>query len=134
MERGEGPNPANAPDGLVISPDGGRLQDRRRERGERWREYKAAVVYRATRERDAHTAVRADPRPAPHWKCTASCECVESAEKTYSDPAPEVKSFTATTDDIERFPGQVELEARRRGTMEADTLAVIGDQERAACA
>ncbi len=128
MERGEGPKaPANAPDVLVISPDGGRLQDRRREPGERWCEYKAAVVYRVTRDEGARTGLRPDPQLAPHWKYTASCERVESGEKTYSDPAPEVKTFTATTNDIERFPGQVELEARRRGIMEADTVAVIGD-------
>ncbi len=120
--------PANAPDLLVISPDGGRLQDRRREPGERWCEYKAAVVYRATREGDARTGLRPDPQPAPQWRYTPSCGRVKSPEKkTYSDPVPEVKTFTATTKSIERFPEQVELEARRRGIMEADTVAVIGD-------
>lgn len=121
-------SPKNAPDLLVISPDGGRLQDRRRETGERWCEYKAAVVYRATREGDARTGLRPDPQPAPHWRYTPSCGRVKSPEKkTYSDPAPEVKTFTATTENIERFPEQVELEARRRGIMEANTVAMIGD-------
>lgn len=120
--------PKNAPDLLVISPDGGRLQDRRRKTGERWCEYKAAVVYRATREGDACTGLRLDPQPAPHWRYTPSCGRVKSPEKkTYSDPAPDVKTFTATTENIERFPEQVELEARRRGLMEADTVVVIGD-------
>jgi len=35
--------PANPPDLLVISPDGGRIQDRSRPAGDRWCEYKAAV-------------------------------------------------------------------------------------------
>ena len=128
MNEGRPPEvPKNAPDLLVISPDGGRMQDRRREPGERWCEYKAAVVYRATRDDDARTGLRPDPQPAPHWRYTPSCGRFESGEKTYSDPAPDVKTFTATTESIERFPEQVELEARRRGIMEADTVAVVGD-------
>jgi hypothetical protein len=128
MLMGEGPaGPANPPDLLVISPDGGRIQDRRREAGERWCEYKAAVLYRAAREGDERTGLRSDPQPAPHWRYTPSCGRVASGEKTYTDPEPEMKTFTATTNNIERFPDQVELEARRRGIMEADTVAVVGD-------
>ena len=128
MLMGEGPaGPANPPDLLVISPDGGRLQDRRREAGERWCEYKATVLYRAAREGDERTGLRPDPQPTPHWRYTPSCGRVASGEKAYTDPEPEMKTFTATTNNIERFPDQVELEARRRGIMEADTVAVVGD-------
>ena len=84
-------------------------------------------MYRATREVDARTGLRPDPQERPHWRYTPSCGRVGSGEKTYSDPAPDVKTFTATTESIERFPEQVELEARRRGIMEAHTVAVIGD-------
>ena len=85
------------------------------------------MLYRAAREGDERTGLRSDPQPAPHWRYTPSCGRVGSGEKTYTDPEPEMKTFTATTNNIERFPDQVELEARRRGIMEADTVAVVGD-------
>jgi len=128
MLQGRGPSPpANLPDLLVVSPDNGRLQDRRRAPGERWCEYKEAVVYRAAREEGARTGLGRDPQPRPHWKYTASCVRVDLPNKTYHDPEPEVKTFVATTEKIDRFPLLVDLEARRRGLMEADTVAVIGD-------
>ena len=128
MQNGNGPKgPANPPDLLVISPDGGRLQDRRRPPGERWCEYKGAVVYRVTRDEAARTGLRPDPQPDPHWRYTASCRRLHLPNKTYHDPEPEIKTFVATTEKIDRFPRYVELEARRRGLMEADTVAVVGD-------
>jgi len=59
MLQGKPPRPAkNAPDLLVISPDGGRIQDRSRPAGDRWCEYKATVVYRVTREGRARDGTR----------------------------------------------------------------------------
>jgi hypothetical protein len=135
--------PANPPDLLVCSPpvgrnrrrsgrsgDGGRIQDRSRPPGDRWCEYKAAVVYRVERETGAREGARPDPEPAPHWRYAAGKDGfarVESGEKTYSDPEPETKTFTASTEGVERFPLHVELEARRRGLMEARTVCFVGD-------
>lgn len=128
MQGGDGPTPpANPPDLLVVSPDGGRLQDRRRPTGERWCEYKAAVVYRVTRAGDARAGLRPDPQDEPHWRYTPACGRLAAGAKTYNDPEPEVKTFVATTEKIDRFPRYVELEAKRRGLIEADTVAVIGD-------
>lgn len=128
MLRGHPPKaPANPADLLVISPDGGRLQNRELPARERWCEYKAAVTYRVTREEPAREGLRCDPQPEPHWKYTATCERVAVPEKTYHDPEPEVKTFVATTETIERFPVYVELEATRRGLTEAHTVAVVGD-------
>jgi len=131
MLQGKPPRPAkNAPDLLVVSPDGGRIQDRSRPAGDRWCEYKATVVYRVTREGRVRDGTRPDPQDAPHWRYTATADGfarVASADKTYSDPTPETKTFTASTETVERFPLHVELEARRRGLMEADTVAVVGD-------
>lgn len=131
MLRGEGPKPpANPPDLLVTSPDGGRIQDRSRPAGDRWCEYKAAVVYRATREDAAREGARLDPQGEPHWRYRAGkdgFERVESRRKLYSDPEPEVKSFTASTETVERFPLTVELEAKRRGMLEAHTVCFVGD-------
>ena len=122
--------PANAPDLLVISPDGGRIQDRSRPVGERWCEYKAAVVYRVERDATAREGTRSDPQPAPHWRYCAGNDGfarVKVAEKTCHDPRPETKTFTASTETVERFPLHVELEAKRRGLMEAGTVCFIGD-------
>ncbi len=127
--------PANAPDLLVISPDNGRLQDRSRDAGERWCEYKAVVVYRATRPEEAREGERDDPEPMPHWRYVVSRGKAGSAykpvkderAKKYRDPEPETKTFVATTKTVERFPSYVEFEARRRGLMEAHTVAVVGD-------
>ena len=131
MLRGNPPAPpANAPDLLVISPDGGRIQDRSRPKGDRWCEYKAAVVYRVTRDEAAREGLRPDPQEEPHWRYAATADGfarVESGEKTCSDPAPETKTFTASTETVERFPLDVELEARRRGVMQAETVAFVGD-------
>jgi hypothetical protein len=131
MLSGSGPKgPANAPDLLVISPDGGRIQDRSRPAGDRWCEYKACVVYRATRDGVAREGTRPDPQLAPHWRYTVTADGfdrVASGDKTYSDPEPETKTFTASTETVERFPLHVELEARRRGLMGAATVAVVGD-------
>jgi hypothetical protein len=134
MLRGHSPAPpANAPDLLVISPDGGRIQDRSRAVGDRWCEYKAAVVYRVTRDEAAREGTRPDPQPALHWKHVAGrdgfARC-EAGSKLYHGPRPETKTFTASTETVERFPLQVELEARRRGLMEASTVCFVGDQER----
>ncbi len=118
MNEGRPPKPpANAPDVLVISPDGGRIQDRLRPVGDRWREYKAAVVYRVERDEAAREGTRPDPQPTPHWRYCAGNDGfarVKSGEKTYHDPRPETKTFTASTETVERFPLQVELEAKRR--------------------
>jgi hypothetical protein len=129
MMHGRAPEgPPNPPDLLVISADGARLQDRERPPGERWCEYKAAVLYRATREEDARDGERPDPQPRPHWKYTTVLgKRQKPGEKTCRDPEPEVKTFTATTRKIDRFPLIVELEARRRGLMRAKELAFIGD-------
>ncbi len=131
MNEGRPPKPpANAPDLLVISPDGGRIQDRSRSVGDRWCEYKAAVVYRVTRDEAAREGTRSDPQSAPHWQYCAGNDGfarVKSGEKTHHDPRPETKTFTASTKTVERFPLDVELEARRRGLMEAHTVAVVGD-------
>jgi hypothetical protein len=131
MLEGRSPEPpANAPDLLVVSPDGGRIQDRSRPAGDRWCEYKAAVVYRVSRDEAAREGLRPDPQLAPHWRYRAGTdgfERVEAGEKTYRDPEPETKTFTASTETVERFPLMVELEAKRRGLMEADTVVVVGD-------
>ena len=129
MLQGRGPKgPANPPDLLVISADGGRLQDRAREAGRRWCEYKAGVVYRATREEDAREGTRPDPQPRPHWRFkTTFSRPKKVGKKTYEGPKPEVKTFVASTEKIDRFPLHVELEARRRGLMEARDVAFIGD-------
>lgn len=129
MLHGRGPQtPKNPPDLLVVSADGGRLQDRERPPGERWCEYKAAVFYRATREEQARDGNRPDPQPEPHWKFISGLGRKQRpGKKTYHDPAPEVKTFTATTRKIDRFPLIVELEAQRRGLMRAKEVAFIGD-------
>jgi hypothetical protein len=127
--------PQNAPDLLVISPDGGRLQDRLRAIGERWCEYKAVVLYRVTRPEEAREGARGDPQRLPHWRYVMSRgkagggyrPVKNEKAKRYADPEPETKTFTATTKTVERFPLYVELEARRRGLMEAHTVAVVGD-------
>jgi hypothetical protein len=96
------------------------------------------VVYRATREDAAREGARPDPqpesrpesRPEPHWRYRAGndgFERVEAGKKLYSDPEPETKTFTASTETVERFPLHVELEAKRRGLMEAHTVVVVGD-------
>jgi hypothetical protein len=129
MNEGRPPKPpANPPDLLVVSPDGARLQDRSRPPGRRWCEYKAAVVYRAARDEEAREGTRDDPQPECHWRFkTTLGKRQQAGKKTYHDPEPEVKTFTATTENIDRFPVYVELEAKRRGLMEADTVAVVGD-------
>lgn len=131
MLQGEPPAPpANGPDLLVISPDGGRIQDRSRPAGDRWCEYKAAVVYRVTREEATRDGLRADPQAGPHWRYRAGTdgfERVEAGEKTYQDPEPETKTFTASTETVERFPLMVELEAKRRGMLQAHTVCFVGD-------
>jgi len=129
MDQGRPPKPpANRPDLLVVSPDGARLQDRSRPPGKRWCEYKAAVVYRAARDEDAREGTRDDPQPECHWRFkTTLGKRQQAGKKTYHDPGPQVKTFTATTEKIDRFPVLVELEAKRRGLMEADTVAVVGD-------
>ena len=135
--------PANAPDLVVISPDGGRIQDRSRPAGDRWCEYptgplhqpfgpagKAAVVYRVAREESAREGLRPDPQLAPHWRYRAGTdgfERVEAGKKLYSDPEPETKTFTASTETVERFPLMVELEAKRRGMLQAHTVCFVGD-------
>jgi hypothetical protein len=122
--------PKNAPDLLVISPDGGRIQDRSRPAGDRWCEYKATVVYRVARDEGARTGLRPDPQEKPHWRYAAGADGFSRAgagEKTYWDPRPEVKTFTASTETVERFPLDVELEAKRRGMMRARTVAFVGD-------
>ena len=122
--------PKNAPDVLVISPDGGRIQDRSRPAGDRWCEYKAAVVYRVTRDDAARDGARPDPQLAPHWRYVAGkdgFERVEAGKKLYSDPEPETKTFTASTETVERFPLMVELEAKRRGMLQAHTVCFVGD-------
>ena len=122
--------PANAPDLLVISLDGGRIQDRSRPAGDRWCEYKAAVVYRVTREAAAREGCLRDPQEKPHWFYRAGAdgfERVDRGGKTYRDPEPEVKTFTASTETVERFPLLVELEAKRRGMMEAQAVCFVGD-------
>jgi len=122
--------PANAPDLLVIAPDGGRIQDRSRPAGDRWCEYKAAVVYRVTRDEAAREGTMPDPQPVPHWKHVAVGDGfarTDAGEKLYRNPRPETKTFTASTRTVERFPLEVELEARRRGLMEANTVVVVGD-------
>lgn len=129
--RGQGPaGPDNAPDVLVVANDGGRCQDRQRPVGDRWCEYKAAVVYRVTRAAEARGGTGADPQPEPHWKYTAQAEGfrrVETGLKRYRDPEPEVKTYTATTETVEHSPQLVELEAQRRGLREARTVAFVGD-------
>ena len=129
MLHGRGPEgPPNPPDLLVVSADGARLQDRELPPGGRWCEYKAAVLYRATRDEDAQTGDRPDPQARPHWKYTTVLgKRQKPRKKTYHDPEPEVKTFTATTRKIDRFPLIVELEARRRGLMRAKEVAFVGD-------
>jgi hypothetical protein len=129
MLQGRGPKgPANPPDLLVISVDGGRLQNRAREAGRRWCEYKAGVIYRATREEDACDGTRPDPAPEPYWRFKTTLGARDKpGKKTYEGPKPEVKTFAASTEKIDRFPLYVELEARRRGLMEAREVAFIGD-------
>jgi hypothetical protein len=131
MLNGELPSgPAHAPDTLVFSPDGGRIQDRAREVGDRWCEYKAVVMYEFDREAGQRDGSSQDPQPQPHWQFRITengFKRYESGEKRYRDPEPHAKTMTATTKTIERFPGYVELEARSRGLMEAHTVAVVGD-------
>ncbi len=129
--RGQPPAPPeNIPDLLVIAPDGGRLQDRTRPVGDRWCEYKAAVIYRAAREARYVAGTAADPQPEAHWAFKVAEDGfgrVEAARKKHQDPEPEVKTFVATIEKIDRFPLFVEHEARRRGMQEARTVAVVGD-------
>ena len=130
MLKGNPPTaPANPPDLLVVSVDGGRLQDRARAAGSRWCEYKAGVVYRVTRTEDAREGTRPDPEPECHWrfKTTLGERQTCDSEKTYRDPEPETKTYVATTEKIDRFPRQVELEAKRRGLTEAGDVVFIGD-------
>jgi hypothetical protein len=131
MLEGRPPDPpANAPDLVVVSPDGGRIQDRSRPAGDRWCEYKAAVVYRVTRDEPAREGTRPDPQPAPHWRYRPGkdgFERVDAGEKKYYDPGPETKTLTASTETVERFPVMVELEAKRRGMLEAHTVCFVGD-------
>jgi hypothetical protein len=131
MLQGQGPAPpANAPDLLVVGTDGGRLQDRSRVVGDRWCEYKAAVVYRVTRTERTRQGLEADPQAEPHWSYVAGPEGFQrlaAGRKKYADPEPELKTFTATTQTVERFPLLVELEAKRRGLAQAETVAFVGD-------
>jgi hypothetical protein len=130
MLKGNPPKgPANPPDLLVVSVDGGRLQDRARAPGSRWCEYKAGVVYRVTRTADAREGTRPDPEPECHWRfrTTLGERQASDSEKTCRDPEPETKTYVASTEKIDRFPRCVELEAKRRGLMEAHEVAFIGD-------
>ena len=131
MLRGEIPaGPARTVDVLVMSPDGGRMQNRARAVGDRWCEYKAAVLYEVVREASAREGQRVDPQPQSHWQFRVSengYRRFERGEKRYRDPEPQTKTMTATTKTIERFPDYVELEARKRGLSEAHTVAVVGD-------
>lgn len=132
MLEGRPPEPApNAPDVLVIAADGGRFQDRTRPVGDRWCEYKAAVVYRVTRGETVRDGKRDDPQPAPHWRYGVGAEGFKRVEiegqKVYRDPKPETKSFTATTETVDRFPLYVELEAKRRGLLQANAVCFVGD-------
>lgn len=132
MLEGRPPSPpANAPDLLVVANDGGRIQDRSRPVGDRWCEYKAAVIYRGTREDAVREGLSGDPQDEPHWRYAKGAHGFERVEdeekKVYSDPEPEMKTFTASTATVERFPLVVELEAKRRGLMEAHTVCFVGD-------
>jgi len=131
MLQGQAPTPpANPPDLLVVGTDGGRFQDRSRPVGDRWCEYKAAVVYRVTRTERQRQGVGADPQPAPCWGYVAGPEGFArqaAGRKQYADPEPELKTFTATTQTVEHFPALVELEAKRRGLAQAGTVAFVGD-------
>jgi len=131
MLRGQPPAASeNAPDLLVVCTDGGRLQDRSRPVGDRWCEYKAAVVYRVTRSERQRRGLEADPQSEPHWSYVAGKEGFERQAagcKKYSDPEPELKTFTATTETVERFPLLAELEAKRRGLAQAGAVAFVGD-------
>lgn len=129
LQRGHGPQAAaNAPDVLILSPDGGRLQDRARPAGDRWCEYKVITAYRITREKGLREGQRNDPQPRVHW-CYANnlSERVNTREKTYHDPEPEVRTYRATTDKVEAFIRLTEFEAQQRGLMEARVVAVTGD-------
>jgi hypothetical protein len=113
----------------VVSVDGGRIQDRARAPGSRWCEYKAGVVYRVMRTEDAREGTRPDPEPECHWRfrTTLGERQVSDSRKTCRDPEPETKTFVASTEKIDRFSRQVELEAKRRGLTEARDVAFIGD-------
>jgi hypothetical protein len=123
--------PSNVPDLLVIAPDGGRLQDRTRPVGDRWCEYKAAVLYRVTREERFWAGLGTDPQGEVHWAYKVGEDGFQRIEskktKQYRDPEPQVKTFVATTEKIDRFPLLVEHEALGRGLLVARTVAVVGD-------
>jgi hypothetical protein len=122
------PTPANAPDVLVFSPDGGRLQDRARPVGDRWCEYKALTVYRITREERFREGLRRDPQAAVHWCYAANLEKrIAIRAKTYQDPEPEVRTYRATTEKVESFIRIADLEAQQRGLQAACVVAVTGD-------
>ena len=129
LQRGCGPQPApNAPDVLVLSPDGGRLQDRARPVGDRWCEYKAVTVYRITREERFQQGLKNDPQPRVHWRYAHNLEeRMDSAKKTYHDPEPETRTYRATTEKVEAFIRLAELEAQQRALSEARVVAVTGD-------
>ena len=123
--------PENVPDVLILSPDGGRLQNRALPAGERWCEYKALVAYRLTRDPGLHDGARPDPQPHVHWRYYAlhadPVKIGAAHPKVFEDPEPEVPTYTATTRPVDDFIPLVEAEARRRGLLEARVLVVIGD-------
>jgi hypothetical protein len=129
LQRGQGPQSApNAPEVLILSPDGGRLQDRERPVGDRWCEYKVLTIYRITREPQYQAGLKKDPQPQVHWCYAGNLEeRLAIAEKTYHDPEPEVRTYRATTEKVEAFIRLAELEAQQRGLLDARVVAVTGD-------
>lgn len=95
---------AAAPELMVVTTDGGRVQMRGAQARERWKEDKIGVVYDAI------------PRPQPQAK-----------PDEYEGAKAQTKTYTATMETWESMGWMLRLEAERRGYAKAKTKVLIAD-------
>lgn len=98
---------AQTPELLVLAADGGRVQTRNEESGERWREDKIGIVYDA----------QAKPQ-------------VQAAPGEYEGACALTKTYTATMENWETLGWRLRLEAERRGYAGAKAKVFIADGAR----
>jgi hypothetical protein len=99
---GQAKAPSAAPELLLVSADGGRVQTRQKDPDEKWKESKVGVVY------EAH--------PAP-----------DVPGQTYEGPEPERRSVVATLDPWDGLGDHLSALAAARGYARAKTRLFLSD-------
>ena len=93
-----------APDILAVTADGGRVQTRNEDAGNRWKEDKIGVVYDAA------------PQPQAHAEPGA-----------YEGAKAQTKTYVASMENWESFGWMLRLEAERRGYLKARVKLFLAD-------